>query len=319
LRSGFRINPVNAVHSMKGPFADSTAAVATARRGEIIADRNGGIGWYVTFVMLVAGIFCIVAIVTDRDALGVGARLLWNAFAFAFYTLTRLVAGLLLIVSRGIGWRRLRRVATAMLGVGIGYAGSVLLSDAAVRRTKGNRDRLRVVATQLRNRWHGLRLVWKLTIVTGLIASQLYLHSLLIVFPIAFLVPVVRRLWVRIADLLFGTWYWKTFGRTHRAIVAWLASAPALRQLVGAARLLRIRYLCAWRLWRHAPRYRRKGGTKRRVDLWEPVRLWRRGDLDRYVGHPLLGGSGRMMSEPCAPEPSGLRDPSLARTTMNGL
>jgi hypothetical protein len=266
-------------------------------------NRKRDIGWYATFVVLVVSIFLIVGIFTDRDALGAGARLFWNALAVTAYTLTRLVGGLLLIISKGIGWRRLRRLAAIMLGVGIGYAGSVLLSDDAVRKAKGNRDRLQVVITRVRNAWHHLHLVWKLTLVAGVIVSQLYLHSLLIVFPVAFLVPVVRRAWVRIADQLLGTWYWKIFGRTHRAITAWLKAAPVFRQAISAARLGRIRYLCAWRLWRHAPRYRRPDGTQRRVDLWEPVRLWWRGELDRYVGHPLLCGKGntargRNLAEP---------------------
>lgn len=53
-----------------------------------------------------------------------------------------------------------------------------------------------------RNRWQRLHLAWKLLIVAVLIASQIYLRFLLILFPIAFLVPVVRRLWIQIADLV---------------------------------------------------------------------------------------------------------------------
>src|SRR5471030_3260757 len=96
----------------------------------------------------------------------------------------------------------------------------------------------------------------KLLIVVALIASQLYVHSLLIVFPIAFLVPVVRRMWVRVADLMFGAWYWKTFGRMHRAVFVTLRHLPLVGTIIGATRLVRISYLCAWRLWKHDPRYR---------------------------------------------------------------
>jgi hypothetical protein len=69
-------------------------------------------------------------------------------------------------------------------------------------------------------------------------------------------VPVVRRLWVRAADLLFGSWYWKAFGRRHRAAVAFLRRQPGVRHVIGAGRLARIRYLRAWRLWKYDPRYR---------------------------------------------------------------
>ena len=40
----------------------------------------------------------------------------------------------------------------------------------------------------------------------------------------------------------------------------------------------------------HDPRYRDPVTNKRRVSLVEPVRLWWRGELDGYVGHPLLAG-----------------------------
>ncbi len=206
----------------------------------------------------------------------------------------RLLAGLLALLARGVGWRRLRRLSRAVAGVGLGYAGSVILSDAKVKKAHGWRQKLRAGITLARNRWQRLHLAWKLAIVAVLIASQLYLHFLLIVFPIAFLVPVVRRLWVQAADLLFGSWYWKTFGRMHRATVARLSEMPPFRQIAGAVRVYRIRYLCAWRLWKHDPRYRRPDGTERQVSFIEPLRLWWRGELDRYVGRPLLAGRRRV-------------------------
>ena len=55
----------------------------------------------------------------------------------------------------------------------------------------------------------------------------------------------------------------------------------------GGIRLIRMRYLCAWRLWKYDPRYRDLTG-----ELWvsvlEPVRLWKERKLDRYVGRPLF-------------------------------
>ena len=121
------------------------------------------------------------------------------------------------MLAKGIGVRRVSRLAKLLTGVGLGYAGSVILNDERLRRARGWRGRLKAAITLARNRWQRLHLFWKLVIVAVLIASQIYLHFLLIVFPIAFLVPVVRRLWIQAADLLFGTWYWQTFGRLHRA------------------------------------------------------------------------------------------------------
>src|SRR4029078_2430868 len=109
----------------------------------------------------------------------------------------------------------------------------------------------------------------------------------------AFLVPVVRRLWVRAADVAVGRWYWKAFGRRHRAIVAFLRTLPGIRPVTSATRLMRIRYLRAWRLWKYDPRYRNLGTGQRRVSLIEPIRLWWRGELDGYVSRHLLCGPER--------------------------
>jgi hypothetical protein len=263
--------------------------------------RRNGIGWYVTFAVLAIGIFVAVGYFTDVDAIAAGARLVWNALAFAVNGVVRLLAGLVGLIARGVGWRRLSRLYGAIAGIGLGYAGGVILSDARVRRAYGWRQKLRAIVTLTRRRWQQLHLAWKLLIVATLIASQLYLHFLLIVFPIAFLVPVVRRVWVQAADLLFGRWYWQVFGPMHRATVAWLTHLPPFRQIGGAIRLTRIRYLCAWRLWKYDPRYRKPDGTEREVSFIEPLRLWWRGELDRYVGRPLLAGARRR----CSPPPCG--------------
>jgi hypothetical protein len=67
-----------------------------------------------------------------------------------------------------------------------------------------------------------------------------------------------------------------------------------VRHLIGWVRLARIRYLCAWRLWRYDLRYRCPDTGKHEVSLIEPIRLWWRGKLDSYVGRPLLGSRSRM-------------------------
>ena len=251
--------------------------------------RNAG--WYATFTLLVVLAFVSVDYLTGRDALGATGRFLWSIIVFAADGFLRVVGGVLGWLARGVGLRRLSRISKLIAGVGFGYAGSVILSGGSVQRARGWRAKFRAAAAAARERWHVLPLPLKLLIVATHIASQLYLHSLLIVFPIAFLVPIVRRLWIRIADLMFGTWYWKAFGRMHHTIAARLRSFPLVRGIVGATRLARIRYLCAWRLWKHDPRYRDPKTNRPRVSLREPIRLWWRGQLDGYVGHPLLTGS----------------------------
>jgi hypothetical protein len=249
--------------------------------------------WYATFLALALVLFAVVDHFTGLDVVAATSRFLWNAVALAANSATRAAGGLLALLAKGVGWRRLSRLATVIMGVGLSYSGGVVLSDRGLRRAKGWTGKLKALAATLRNRWLHLPLAWKLAVVAVLIASQLYLHFLLILFPIAFLVPVVRRLWVQAADMAVGRWYWKTLGRRHRAIVTFLRTLPGVRHVIGASRLTRIRYLRAWRLWKYDSRYRHSATGKHAVSFIEPVRLWWRSELDGYVGHPLLCGPGR--------------------------
>lgn len=251
---------------------------------------SGGLGWYATFFALVVAAFVGIGYFTGADAIAGTARFAWNAIAVAGNSLLRAASGFLTLVAKGIGWRRLSRLSTTILSVRLGYGGSLLLNDARLRRARTWTGKLKRLLMLLRQRWMRLHIVWKLAIVAALITSQVYLHTLLVVFPIAFLVPVVRQLWVRTADLVFGAWYWRKFGATHRAIERFLRNLFGVRTLLGGLRLLRLRYLYAWRLWKHDPRYRNPETNRRVVSLAEPIRLWRRGELDRYVGKPLLCG-----------------------------
>ena len=271
----------------KSPVADERSAIDAARREEARLGR--GLGWYVTFLVLAVALFVGIDYYTGLDAVAATARFLWNVLAVVLIAALRAAAGLLALLAKGVGWRRMSRIATALMGVGLSYSGGVFLSEHGVRRAKGWTGKLRLFLATLHRRWLALHLGWKLAIVATLIASQIYLHFLLIVFPIAFLVPVVRKLWVQVADVVFGRWYWKALGRAHRATIAFLRRQPGVRHLIGGARLVRIRYLCAWRLWRYDPRYRCAESGKRQVSFREPLRLWRRGELDAYIGRPLLG------------------------------
>lgn len=275
--------------------------------------KRHNLGWYATFAFLVVLAFLVIYYLTGRDALGAASRFVWNAIVFAVNGLIKLTGGLLLVVAKGVGLRRVSRLATLLTSVGLGYAGSVILSDARLRQARGWRGKVKAAITLARNKWQGLHLAWKLAIVAVLIASQVYLHFLLIIFPIAFLVPVVRRLWIQAADLMFGSWYWRTFGHVHRAAFDALRSLPGWRQVFGGARLWRIRYLCAWRLWKHDPRYRIGKTNARAINFIEPIRLWWRGELDLYIGRPLLAGNRGRRLPATGLRPSG---PSIAEATI---
>jgi hypothetical protein len=249
-----------------------------------------GKGWYATFALLVVVAFVAIYYLTGQDALGAAGRFIWNGLVLVANGLIRLIGSFFELLARGVGWRRMSRLASVVTGVGLGYAASVVVSDSTVGKARGWRGKLQAAIKVARDKWQNLPIALKLLAVAGLIASQVYLHFLLVIFPVAFLVPVVRRLWVRVADLLFGGWYWKTFGDTHRAAVGAIRSLPLLRPLAEGVRLVRLRYLYAWRLWRYHPRYRDPATNTRRVSLIEPMRLWWRGELDGYVGRPLLSG-----------------------------
>ena len=291
LRSVGHSEPTSQTPRSIGQFAHVYSATHSSRISEL--PRARGRGWYATFIVLALLLFIVIDHFTGLDVVAATSRFLWNAVALVANSAIRAAGGLLTLLAKGIGWRRLSRLATVVMGVGLSYSGGVILSDRGIKRAKGWTGRFRALAATLRNRWLQLHLAWKLAIVGVLIASQVYLHFLLILFPIAFLVPVVRRLWVRAADLAVGSWYWKAFGRRHRTIVAFLRTLPGIRHVTSATRLMRIRYLRAWRLWKYDPRYRNLGTGQRRVSLIEPIRLWWRGELDGYVGRHLLCGSER--------------------------
>jgi hypothetical protein len=252
--------------------------------------RRKGKGWYAIFALLVAIAFVAIYALTGQDAIGAAGRFLWNGLVLARNVLVRSSGSFFKFLARGIGWHRFSRILSAVASIGFGYAASVIVSDGTVQKARGWQAKLRAIAETARTKWHELPLLLKIVVTAGLLAGQIYLHFLLIVFPIAFLVPVVRRVWVRVADMLFGSWYWRTFGAAHRAAASTIKHLPLVRALVGATRLLRLRYLSAWRLWKYDPRYRNADNT-RHVNFAEPWRLWRRGELDLYLGRPLLAGT----------------------------
>lgn len=269
-----------------GPGRLDTLAVQPAEAPQL----GGTLRWQLTFLAVALALFVIVDHYTGLDVIAASARFIWNIVAVVAVSALRAAGGLLALLARGVGVRRLSRLMRVIAGVGLSYSGGVLLSEPRLRQAKGWTGKVKALAAILRLRWQRLPLGWKLAIVATLVASQVYLHFLLIIFPIAFLIPVVRRLWIQAADIAFGKWYWKIFGSVHRSAVATVRRLPVVRGAIGAARLARIRYLCAWRLWRYDPRYREAGSSERVVSFLEPIRLWRRGGLDRYVGNHLLCG-----------------------------
>jgi hypothetical protein len=279
-----------------------------------------GIGWYATLACLVVASFLGIHYFAGIDALGVAGGLAGKSLPQFGMSIGRLVGSSLQVLVRGIGWRRLSRTVTTVAGIRLGYAASVVMSDGSVGRAQGWHATLRSRLRTLGARWRRLPLWPKLLVVAALITSEIYLHFVLILFPIGFLIPVARRVFVMASDRLIGTWYWKFFGVLHHTFVARLRGLPGIGQIVEGRRLLRIRYLRAWRLWRHDPRYRDPVTNKRRKSLIEPVRLWWRHELDAYVGRPLLSGrthpTGEAAGDDAGKTP---RPPSTSPATCSAL
>lgn len=95
-----------------------------------------GKGWYATFVLLIVVGFVVIYALTGQDALGAAARFIWNGLVFLANGVIRVAGSLVQMLARGVGWRRLSKLASVVTGVGLGYAASVVVSDAAVDRAR---------------------------------------------------------------------------------------------------------------------------------------------------------------------------------------
>ena len=91
-------------------------------------------GWYATFALLLIVAFITIYYLTGRNALGASARFLWNGLVVVANGLIRLIGSSLGVLARGFGWRRLSRWSAVIAGVGLGYAGSVVLSETRFTR-----------------------------------------------------------------------------------------------------------------------------------------------------------------------------------------
>lgn len=251
--------------------------------------------WLLALCVLVAAVVAV-DVATGAYAIGATMRLIWNAFAFALLWAARSAQGVVALIARRRAWR----VTSILTAVGFGYMGRVFLSEPRIREAHGWRERFRIATARLRRWWAGLSTGMKFGVVAALILAQLAVlptaAEYLVLFPVGFMIPVIasgmRKLYSWAGDLVLGSAYWRYCGRAHRAVVRACGRVMPVRAANRAMRLLRLRYLTAWRLWKYDPRYRDESG-----ELWvsflEPIRLWRKGELDVYIGRPLLSGKRR--------------------------
>jgi len=247
-------------------------------------------------LLVIGAIIAAIDLYFGTLLIGATTRFLWNAAVFALFWVTRtLEAGIVMVFP--VLRRQAMKITAFFTGIGVGYASSVILSDAQLKKAHSFRGKVRAMITRLRSRWLALPFVGKLGVVAVLIALQVILIPTIarwvVFFPIGFLVPLLvaarQFVAVRIMDKTVGRVYRKYCGGWHRTAVTKVKSVPVVQQARGGVLLLRLQYLTAWRMWKYEPCYKTVRG-RRRISLFEPVRLWWRGELNRYVGKPLFAG-----------------------------
>jgi hypothetical protein len=255
------------------------------------------ISWpeWMGMLFVIVAIIVVIDIYFETFYVGATARLVWNGIVFAILWLARTAEASAALLFR----KRATRIFTGLVtAIGFVYVSHLILSNSQVRKAQSWREKIRVGFTMLRARWLRLPLWGKFVVVGCVILAQMLLWPSVaewfVLFPIAFMVPVLVmiRQWItaRIVDSFFGEWYWRHFGVAHRTTTTTFKKVPIARQIRGALWLMRLEYLTAWRMWKYAPCYQRIDGERRRISLFEPLRLWWRGELNGYVGRPLLGG-----------------------------
>jgi hypothetical protein len=240
---------------------------------------------------LILTVLVALSFLLDVSTIGATGRFAWNAVMAAVLVSARGLDTIAAFVLR----RRIRRLASFFTTVGLGYSGNVILTHAQLQRAKGWRGTFRKHVTRLRNSWRALGTPWKCLLVALMIAMQVVLLPVIseyvLLIPIGFMIPLVangaRRFYAWMAESIFAASYRRYLGSTHRAALRSLRALAPLHGVRGAVRLLRMRYLAAWRLWKYDPRYRDPSGELW-VSFFEPIRLWRERKLDRYIGRPLF-------------------------------
>lgn len=251
------------------------------------------IRWTARVAAVLLIVVAIVAIdhFTDIDLIGTTVRFVLGSLEFAVSSAIRSLQLLLRLVLR----RRIWRSILSSLSISYGYSWRIILSDKRARRADIFLAKTRSTTATMRTKWHKLSFTAKLVTAIVLAALQIVLFPVLseyiVLFPVGFLIPTIvggaRRIYGWIGDLLFGATYETYIGKLHRKAIRWIRNLRWIRITRGALRLTRLRYLTAWRIWKYNPTYRTKS-SELAVSFIEPVRLWKNGKLDRYVGRPLF-------------------------------
>ncbi|RJR13356.1 hypothetical protein C4585_02245 [Candidatus Parcubacteria bacterium] len=252
--------------------------------------------WLLATLVALGIVMVVVALTTDMNPIGVAISFLYRSLAYGVMWVVngfRQIA--LLFISR-----RAWATVSALASVGLWYALRVFLSDEHMKKFHGWRERFRQLLARASGWWNGLG-TWK---KIGLIVSIIYLQIVLlpvvseyiVLFPVrtvaTILINIAKRVYGTLGETIFGALYRKYFGKIHNKVVHRARAIWVIQTVRGSRRYIRLQNLTAWRIWMYDPRYR-DGSGKRWRSLIEPVRLWRRGELEKYRRRPLLSGNKR--------------------------
>src|SRR5262245_8229219 len=97
--------PTSAAREAKPPTADGRHLGDGARHEE--ARLGKGVGWYATFIVLAVALFVGIGYYTGLEVVAATARFLGNALLVVAIGAVRAAGGLLALLAKGVGWRRL--------------------------------------------------------------------------------------------------------------------------------------------------------------------------------------------------------------------
>lgn len=244
----------------------------------------------VTLLIFLAAIVALDQL-TGTDAVGASAQV---ALRFLKYVGVWCVQSFH-VIAAAVFRRRVWRFVMLLTPVGFGYFGNIIFSETRMRRAEHLLRRYRSALQAGKEWWHDRSTLEKFLIVFIVIALQAALlpaiAQYIVFFPYRFMIPVVkgaaRWFYSRTSDTFVGVLYWKYCGATHWRVMRAVREYWLVKYVHDGLCLLRLQYLTAWRLWKYDEKYRNEAG-----ELWvsfiEPIRLWRRGTLNRYVGRPLF-------------------------------
>lgn len=247
-------------------------------------------GWtksHIFAIALLIAAIVFVDIMTGENAIGFTFRFLWGIIArFAIFFIhgfdVFFFAVLRVRVFQWIG---------ALTVVQIGYIGRVIFNEHQMGKFSTWKDSMKVHAGRLKRLWRATPIVLKIVVVGLLIFGQMALLPRLsewvILFPMGFMLHGIESLYRRMFGKVANKAIDRVIGGKHEELVDRIEWLDRLYTKCG---LWRLKYLTAWRLWKHSPKYRDPVTLKRKKSFIEPIRLFWRNDesLERYVGKPLF-------------------------------